>query len=133
MKKVLIICILFSVHLSSLGQNQLKTSSIDFVAVINDNYAETLYYYKNNWKVLREAALKKNYIDGYNLLEIEPTDATPYNFILITTYANQEQYNNREAHFEELIKAAGGLKLLNDKKPEDFRAFIHGQDSVKNL
>ena len=133
MKKVLILCLSFSVYLSSLGQNQSKTSSIDFVAVVNNNHAETLYYYQNNWKVLREAALKKNYIDSYNLLEIEPTDATPYNFILITTYANQEQYNNREAHFEELINNAGGLKLLNDKKPEDFRTFIHGQDSVKNL
>lgn len=133
MKKVLMLCLACSVYFSGFGQDQSKISSVDFVAVINNNYVETLYYYQNNWKVLREAALKKNYIDSYNLLEIEPTDATPYNFILITTYANQDQYNNREAHFEELIKASGGLKLLNDKEPKDFRTFIHGQESVKNL
>lgn len=132
MKKVFLLCLTICLYCSGFSQSQAKISSVDFVAVVNNNHAETLYYYQNNWKVLREAAVKKDYIDSYNLLEIEPTEATPYNFILITTYANQEQYNKREAHFEELIKASGGLKLLNDKEPKDFRKFIDGQDSVKN-
>ena len=46
---------------------------------------------------------------------------TPFHIILVTTYTNKEQYKNREKHFTELIKASGGLKLLNDKKPNELR------------
>ncbi|PNQ72276.1 hypothetical protein C1T31_12745 [Hanstruepera neustonica] len=105
-------------------------SSVDFVAVLNNHHAEALYYYQNNWKALRIAAVKKGYIASYQLLEIEPSEVTPYNFILITTYANQAQYDARETHFEELIQASGGLKLLNELKPEKFRQTVHGQDIV---
>lgn len=133
MKKFLLVFFVFTINLSAICQNNAKLSSVDFAQVLNNNLEETRYYYQNNWKALREAAIKKGYIDSYNLLEIEPTDATPYHFILITTYANQEQFNNREAHFEELIQASGELKLLNNKEPKDFRKVLHGQDSVKNL
>ena len=132
MKKLVILSILFCCYFHSFSQNKHKLSSIDFVEVMNNNHAETLFYYQNNWKALHKSALKKGYIESYNLLEIEPSEATPYHFILITTYGNKEQYDNRENHFQELIKASGGLKLLNDKEPADFRNIIHGQDPVTN-
>lgn len=131
MKNVLLLCFALSFGLLGYSQNNSKVSSIDFVQVLNENKAEALYYYRNNWRILREAALKQKYISSYNLLEIEPSEATPYHFILITTYANNEQYDNREKHFQDLIESSGGLKLLNEKEPKDFRKVIHGQDSVK--
>lgn len=132
MKSLLTSIVFFFVINTFYAQTNAKQSSIDFVNVLNNNHAETLYYYQNNWKALREAALKKGYIEGYELLEIEPNETTPYRFILITTYANQNQYDNREAHFEELIQLSGGLKLLNEKTPNDFRKVIHSQDKVKH-
>ncbi|WP_233451019.1 hypothetical protein [Hanstruepera ponticola] len=132
MKNLLTGIVFFFVINTFHAQTNDKQSSIDFVTVLNDNHAETLYYYQNNWKVLREAAMKRGYIESYELLEIKPNEATPYSFILITTYANQNQYDSREIHFEELIQASGGLKLLNEKTPNDFRKVIHGQDNVKH-
>ena len=132
MKSLLTSIVFFFVINTFYAQTKAKQSSIDFVTVLNNNHAETLYYYQNNWKALREAAIKKDYIESYELLEIEPNETTPYSFILITTYANQNQYDNRETHFEELIQASGGLKLLNEKTPNDFRKVIHGQDKVKH-
>jgi CRISPR/Cas system CMR-associated protein Cmr1 (group 7 of RAMP superfamily) len=132
MKKLLFCFSLILITFSNYSQTENLKSSIDFVSILNNNQAEILYYYQNNWKSLREAALKKSYIASYNLIEITPSEATPYNFILITTYANATQYENREAHFEELIKASGGLKLLNDKEPKDFRKIVHGQDPVNH-
>ena len=35
----------------------------------------------------------------------------------MTTYANKEQFEKREEHFQELIKEKGGLELMNEKKP----------------
>ncbi|WP_250434362.1 hypothetical protein [Hanstruepera flava] len=132
MKHFVLICFALGLSMTGFAQNDTKLSSVDFVAVLNNNHAETLYYYENNWKALREAALTNGYIASYQLLEIEPSEVTPYTFILITTYANATQYENREAHFEALIKASGGLKLLNAKQPKDFRQVVHGQDPVKN-
>lgn len=112
----------------SFAQKNTKISTIDFVQVINNNKKEVIYYYRNNWKVLRKMAIKKDYIDSYQLLETTPTKEAPFSFILITTYKNKVQFNKREKHFQELIKAKGKLELLNNKKPKEFRKTIFGKD-----
>lgn len=132
MKRYLYFALLLVASSSIFSQNKPRLSSIDFVTVLNNNNAETLYYYQNNWKALRQEALKNDYIESYKLLELEPSEDTPFNFILITTYRNQEQYENRETHFQALIKSSGGLKLLNHIQPKDFRKVIHGQDPIKS-
>jgi len=131
MRYFLLFVFIIIAYTSSFSQSNERLSSIDFIAVLNNYHAEALYYYQNNWKALREAALKKGYIQSYNFIEIEPSEIAPYNFILITTYANSAQYEGREKHFNELIKASGGLKLLNTKEPKAFRQVVHGQDSAK--
>ena len=117
---------------SSFAQQDQRISTIDYIEVLNDNFAETLFYYQNNWQQLRIKALEKGYISNYQLLETIPTEESPYRFILITTYANEEQYGHREKHFQGLIKEKGGLKLLNDKEPKEFRHAIRGHDMVKH-
>ena len=115
------------------AQENKRISIIDFVEVLNNNTEETIFYYKNYWQELRVKAIEKNYIESYEFLETEPTESTPYQFILITTYANKLQYEKGEAHFQELIKKRGDLKLLNEKKPKDFRKIIFNNDKVCHL
>jgi len=110
-----------------------RISTIDFVQVLNNNKAEALYYYENNWKTLRIEALQKEYILSYQFLETPTAVDSPFNFMLITTYGNQEQYNKREEHFGKLIKKRGALKLMNAKKPSEFRKVIFGKEPVKHL
>ena len=112
----------------SFAQKNTKISTIDFVQVLNNNKKEVLFYYKNNWEILRKTAIKKSYINSYQLLETVPTKDAPFSIILITTYKNKCQFELKEKHFEELIKAKGKLKLLNDKKPGEFRKTIFGKD-----
>ena len=52
--------------------------------------------------------------------------------MLVTTYQNKKQYELREDHFQELIKEKGPLKLLNDKKPAEFRNSLFSKDKVKH-
>lgn len=82
-----------------------KISTIDFVEVLNDNRSEAIYYFENNWKVLRERAIEKGYIDSWQLLEVEATPEAPFSLMLITTYKNDQQYADREKNFQELIAA----------------------------
>lgn len=124
---MLLLFALFS--LNSFAQNS-KISTMDFVEVLNDNHEEALYFYKNNWKELREIALEKGYIHSFKLLETEADQQYPFSFILITTYASKEQFNKREEYFSEVMKIKGGLELLNEKKPEEFRKTLFSKEKV---
>jgi len=130
-----IIFLFIALNISSFcyGQQDGKISTIDFVQVLNDNKAEVVFYYQNNWKQLREMALKKGFIDSYQFLETQASEAEPFHFMLITTYQNKEQYDLSEPHFEELIEQRGSLKLMNDKKPNEFRKILFSKDLVKHL
>ena len=132
MKKLaLILLVVFCVN--TYAQKNTKISTIDFVQIVNDNKKEVVFYYQNNWELLRKMAIKKKYIDSYQLLKTSPTKDAPFSYMLITTYADQKQYDNREKNFEELIKKKGDLRLLNDKKPGEFRKIIFGKDPVIHL
>ena len=101
MKKLIL---LFFVLLTALGFSQTeRISMIDYVQVLNNNKAEALFYYQNNWEQLRIKAIEKGYIDSYQLLETQPTEETPYSFMLITTYKSKLQYHASEANFNMLI------------------------------
>ena len=78
-------------------------------------------------------AVKKSYIDSFELLEVEFTEDQPYHIILMTTFANKDQFEKREEYFEELIKAKGPLRLLNEKKPGEFRKNLYLKERVMHL
>lgn len=131
MKKIILFTVLLSFYIGSAQQSN-HISMIDYVQILNNNKAETLFYYQNNWQQLRIKALEKGYIESYQLLETIPTTETPYAFMLITTYKNKVQYDASEKKFQELIDASDGLKLLNDKKPGEFRKIIFHNDEIKH-
>ncbi len=119
------------VSLFGYAQQDSSISTIDFVEILDNNTKEAHFYYQNNWKVLREMALEKGYIHSFQVLQTPFSEEAPFHMMLITTYANQEQYDTREDHFRELIKEYGALKLLNEKKPNAFRKTIFGKDGVR--
>lgn len=116
----------------SFGQIDDKLTTIEFVEIVNNNKKEALFYFQNNWKVLRDMAVKKEYIHSYQFLETPASETEPFEIMLITTYKNKSQYELREKHFQELIKEKGDLKLLNDKKPGEFRKSLFVKDMVKH-
>jgi hypothetical protein len=131
MKTSALLLLLFFSTLS-FAQDQ-KFSLIDFVQIIDNNKEEAVYYYQNNWKQLRISALEKGYIESYQLLETEATEDAPFELILITTFSNETQFAKREENFQELITARGELKLLNDKKPGEFRSFVFSKDMARHI
>jgi len=112
------------------GQQDQSISSMDFIEIVNNNEQEALFYYQNNWKILRQMAIKKNYISSFELLKDTGQDKNSFSLILVTTYANREQFEKREEHFQELIKEKGGLELLNEKKPTEFRKTVFSKDLI---
>jgi hypothetical protein len=107
----------------SFGQNQKSISIIDFVKIKNYKRQETIFYYENNWKLHRDVAIEKGYIQSYKLLTTTADTAANFDLILITEYADSLQFKLREERFQEIIKMnrPDGPKLLNELKPSDFR------------
>ena len=108
--------------LSSIVHAQ-SISTLEFVGVIDGHRNEAKFYFENNWKFLRIEAIKKGYIDSYELLISDSEDREIFDILLMTTYRDQKQYKNREKHFAEIMKEneERGLKLLNKLKPKEFR------------
>ena len=102
MRTVTLLLILSATTLG-LAQEAEKVSTIDFVQILNHNKKEALFYYENNWKVLRDKALEKEYIHSYQLLETPVSADEPFQLMLITTYANEDQHELAEERFDELI------------------------------
>ncbi|WP_375558866.1 hypothetical protein ACE193_14120 [Bernardetia sp. OM2101] len=118
---------------TSRTKNTKKLSTIDFVQIVNNNKEEAIFYYQKNWKVLREMALEKEYINSFELFLMDSSEDTPFEIMLITTYTNKIQYQKREEHFAEIMKLKGGLELLNDKKPNEFRKTLFSKDSISSF
>ena len=131
MRTFLAICFFFVIG-TGFSQVNDKITTIDFVEILNGNHDEALFYYQNNWKVLREMAVEKGYIHSFQLLETPHTKSEPFHIMLVTTYGDQDQYDKREDHFGELIEKLGSLKLLNQKKPVDFRKTVFSKDMVRH-
>lgn len=124
---------LFCVFVQSVfSQQSTRISTVDFVQILNENREEAMFYYEYNWKILRVMAMKKKYIHSFEIMETSYSEAAPFHFMLITTYATKEQYEQREKHFQELIKQKGELQLLNNKKPAEFRKNLFHKENVKH-
>lgn len=96
---------------------------MDFVQVKDNHVAEAIYYYEQNWKLYREAALQKGFITGYRIVQTQPDSLAPFDLVLITEYADSIQYSQSEKNFEGIIRALrpNGPVLLNELKPAAFR------------
>lgn len=132
MTRTILFLIVLGINFIAYGQQDDRISTIDYVQILNGNKAEAVYYYQNNWRALRKMALENDYIDSFQILETPFTEEEPFQLMLITTYANKEQYDLREDHFGELIKEIGALKLLNEKKPGDFRKTLFSKEKVRH-
>ena len=99
--------------------------TIDFVKVVDGNDEEAIYYYENNWKRHRIEAVSRNYIISYQLL-VKHSEDGQTDILLITGYASKSEYEKREENFRELMgeTRSDGPRLMNGKKPEDFREVV---------
>lgn len=130
--RTVFLLIVLSMNTISYAQKDDRISTMDFIQILNGNKDEALYYYQNNWKILRDMAKKKGYIHSFQMLETPAGEDESFQLILITTYTNKEQYDLREDHFRELIKEKGALNLMNDKKPGEFRKTLFSKEMIRH-
>lgn len=87
---------------------------------------EALYYYEHNWKLYRDIARQKGFIQSYRL-EQSITDSTGgLELMLITEYKDSIAFQQSENNFRGILTQArpDGPLLLNKIQPADFRKII---------
>jgi hypothetical protein len=107
--------------------------AMDFVQVKDQHFAEAMYFYNQNWKLYREAALQKGFITGYRMVQIQRDSMAPFDLVLITEYADSAQYKQSEKNFEGIIRELrpDGPLLLNGLKPGDFRRNLFFKEALQ--
>lgn len=100
--------------------------TMDFVKIKDGKRDETIYFYENNWKLYRDEAKKRGFIDSYELIETKSEKHADFDLILITRYNGEEQMKNSEKNFEPILKELrpNGPALKNAVQPADFRVNV---------
>jgi len=127
MKKILVL-ITSLICFGSFGQADNRITSLDFVQILNDNREEAIYYYQNNWKVLRDWALEEKIISSYEFFQTDSTPDQPFDFVLRTTYPDSALFAAREENFQRLIRRKGESRLKNKLQPSDFRKILFSKE-----
>jgi len=117
----------------SWAQNSSMVTAMEFVEILDNRDDEAVYYYKNNWKLLRVAAKEKGYIHSFQLIEITYSEELPAHLLLITNFKDKNQYDQVESYFKELLEEHGEMRLLNTLPPDGFRKNVMFKVSKKHL
>ena len=101
--------------------------TIDFVRILNGNEEEAVYYYEQNWEQYRVKAMERGFISSYQLL-LKTSDDGNTDILLMTGYASESQYAQREENFAIVMQnpERDGPHLLNEKLPGEFREVFDG-------
>jgi len=120
---VVFFCCISMISLTGFAQKNKEVIIMDFVKITAGKKAEAMYYYENNWKLYRDAAVKKKIIKSYELVEAKADSLDNFDIILITVYEDSVQHAKSEDNFAPLLKELrpNGPVLLNETKPNDFR------------
>jgi thiol-disulfide isomerase/thioredoxin len=100
--------------------------TIEFIKVINGMRDEARYFYENNWRFYRDAAVKRGVIDSFEYIDANTEKDPSFDIILITRFRGVEQFRNSEKAFEPIIKelTPKGPFLKGTSKPDDFRRVV---------
>jgi thiol-disulfide isomerase/thioredoxin len=106
-------------------------SVVEFVKVKGGKRDEARYYYENNWRAYRDAAVKRGVIDSFEYIEVAAPHNAAFDIILITRYKGEAQFKNSEKAFEPIMKELRpkGPLLKGMFKPDDFREIVHSYTS----
>jgi thiol-disulfide isomerase/thioredoxin len=107
------------------GNGILET--IDFIKVKDGKRDEARYYYENNWRFYRAAALKRGLIDSYEYIDTMAGSDAAFDIILITRYRGEDQFRGRDAALKPIVDelTPKGPFLKGNSIPDEFRQVIY--------
>lgn len=98
-------------------------------------YAYALRYYQAAWLPARQEALRRGVIGSFRLLEAKSEHAKEAEFVLITEYANEQQFADREKNFESIFAAMGrtGPVMIDGKGRAEIFSSLGGLEDYREV
>ena len=104
-------------------------TSIDFVRTLPGEQNNYLRFIEMNWQTARAVAQAEGAVAGYDVLVREPEGET-WDVMLITEYASEQAYHDREAIFARIFEGPDWtLQLVDGKSSRDMATFV-GESAV---
>lgn len=107
-------------------QKEETVLAIDFLQTHPGEQADYLQFITLNWAVARAAAQKEGLVVDYQVISREP-NAGRWDVMLLTEYANEAAYAQREEAFAKLFERPElAMKRIDGKGPRDMADFVDG-------
>lgn len=104
--------------------------AIDFMRTLPGEQADYLRFVDLNWRPARAAAQDEGHVARFEVLVRPPQDGEDWDVMLVTEYANETAYANREAIFADLFaRPELAMKPIDGKGPRDMATFV-GESAV---
>ncbi|MHA7818798.1 MAG: hypothetical protein ACX930_04015 [Erythrobacter sp.] len=96
---------------------------------------EARAYYEAGWAAARKIAAERGLIADYNLLVSESGVTDDPEILLITTYANREQYAAREEHFQAIFREMelDGPILIEGRSRAEILGTVEGAEDYRSV
>ncbi|MDQ3799876.1 MAG: nuclear transport factor 2 family protein [Acidobacteriota bacterium] len=91
---------------SSAAQTNSSVWTVDFVKTKDGQQTNYLKFIEQNWARARSFMKQKGIANSYQVLSLPASDKAEWDVLLMTEYANQAGYEQREAVFQEYRKTA---------------------------
>lgn len=78
-------------------------TTVNVIDVMPGRTREARQYYRSGWEAARKVALERGAIAGYSLLVSQSGESAEPEIVLITTYANSDQFERAEDEFQAIF------------------------------
>jgi len=120
--RALITSVFLFFSLTLYAQTTNEVVVLEYVEILNGHEEEAMFYYENNWKRLRDIAIRRGVISDYKIL-VDRSDTSHVQLRLLTEFPGPYAFEKGEERFGQIIEEVGsdGPILLNDITPDQFR------------
>ena len=99
--------------------------TVDYVKANDGQLADLVQFYKHNWAKARKYAKRKKYVADFQWFVLP--DNPDYQFVLMTKYKDQAQFEQREASFQKVFETVKPA-LVNGKSSRDMREIVKTEE-----
>jgi hypothetical protein len=127
-----------SIAASSLAQTANRASQksiwlVDFVKAKEGRYEDYLESLRQNWVPPRIEAERQNFTKSHKLLILPQNSNNRYDYILMTEFATQQAFDEREANFNKVFDKIGRAVLIKGLRPRELADIVESKNLAETV
>jgi hypothetical protein len=138
LKNVLAMIFIFSFVATSTAQTSNRASQtsiwlVDFVKAKDGKYEDYLESLRQNGVPPRIEAEKQKFTKSHKLLIMPRNSSNRYDYILMTEFASQQTFDEREENFNKVFDKIGRAVLIKGLRPRELADIVESTHLAENI